>query len=121
MISCKTDLKAFVIEEAAFPSDLVEEITNVSSFNFSQITRGIVLVFARWSSFPILAIRHMRGPVLSSLRRARAPLFLIDNDLLSETEMHRLFGRQLRGGGETFLVIDGEIRGECVYSEKYPA
>src|SRR5205823_159504 len=109
MINSQTDLRSFAAATSGIPIDLIEEIPNPSNLNLSEISKGIVMVFARWSPFPLLCLTRMKDSVPQLLRAADAKLMLIDNDNLSDREMHRLFGKSLSGAAETYLIVDGNI------------
>src|SRR5436305_338240 len=101
MINSKTNLKDFVAETGGLPSESVEEVQNPAAFELSNIQRGLILVFARWSPIPLLCLQRMRDIVPNKLVQAKAKLYVIDNDKLNPREMERLFGRVLHGGAET--------------------
>src|SRR5207247_8098973 len=112
MINSKTNLKEFVTETGGLRSECVEEIENPAAFELSNIQRGLILVFARWSPFPMLCLQRMRDIVPNRLAQAKAKLYIIDNDKLDPREMERLFGKVLHGGAETFAVVGGRVRAE---------
>ena len=114
MITSNTNLRALAAGTAAIPIDLVEEIQNPSLLILSAISRGLLMVFARWCPFPLSCLGRMRTSIPQLLGAVDAKLLLIDNDKLTPTDMRRLFGRILTGGTETFAIVDGEIRGESV-------
>lgn len=114
MINSRTDLRLLVAETVGIPIALVEEIPNPSSLNLSEISKGLVMVFARWSPFPLLCLRRMKGIVPPVLIETHTKLLVIDNDKLSANDMRRLFGATLSGAAETFAIVDGQIRGESI-------
>src|SRR5262245_31815749 len=114
MINSQTDLRSFVAESLGIPVALVEEIPNPSLLDLSEISKGLVMVFARWSPFPLLCLKRMKDIVPDVLRAAHAKMLVIDNDKLNEKDMRRLFGTTLSGAAETFVIVDGEIRGESI-------
>ncbi len=108
----RKDLTELVVDTGGFPAELVEEVETPASFDLTRIHRGLAMVLARWSPFPLLCLRRMKGLVPPRIAAAGAKLYLFDNDKLPADAMQRLFGSQLHGGAETFAIVGGGIRGE---------
>jgi len=110
----QTNLTLLITENGGFPPELVEEVAHPEEFNLDQVHRALIMVFARWSPFPVLCIQKMKGAIPPILQRAGAKFLVIDNDKLARADMARLFAMPQRGGAETFAVLDGKILGQLI-------
>ena len=104
------DIRPMVQENSALPIERLRVASRSEDIRLSEIRRGVVFVFAAWSSPAVLALRSFTR-LLGELPAATLDLVILDIDCLTPESAARLFGKNSNplGYGETIWVRDGVI------------
>ena len=102
-------IKDLVVREGKLPPERVEELENISNARLIEMDRTLLLVFARWSPFPILCLRQLAEFLSDLILADNINVVVVDEDVLRPEQMQTLFGEILHSGADSFWIKNGQI------------
>lgn len=102
------DIGPMVRKYSAIPSEQIQIIHDITTFQLSEIARGIVLIFAAGSGHSVTALQRLTG-LISKLDGNALEIKVIDMESMTEQDMIRAFGRVFHGYGETLWIEAGKV------------
>lgn len=111
LMTVQFDIRPMVQEYSAIPIERLRVVSRFEDVRLTEISRGVVFVFAAWSGPSVLGFRRFTR-VMSELPTISLDLVVLDTDCLTAESATQLFGTdgfQAGGYGETIWVKDGVV------------